>query len=161
MVQKGTYTEFLKSGVDFGSLLKKENEETEQSPVPGTPTLRNRTFSESSVWSQQSSRPSLKDGTPEGQDVSFSSCNTAWFCTLLVTSRSSVYTTRDIFVCPKVDSKFPRPYSMELVELKQNEGSKPGWDSPLGIRWRTVVGVPLYIPRCMWLTLILELLNLL
>ncbi|XP_014720342.2 ATP-binding cassette sub-family C member 4 [Equus asinus] len=69
MVQKGTYTEFLKSGVDFGSLLKKENEETEQSPVPGTPTLRNRTFSESSVWSQQSSRPSLKDGTPEGQDT--------------------------------------------------------------------------------------------
>ncbi|XP_058404363.1 ATP-binding cassette sub-family C member 4 isoform X3 [Diceros bicornis minor] len=69
MVQKGTYTEFLKSGVDFGSLLKKENEETEQSPVPATPTQRNRTFSESSVWSQQSSRPSLKDGTPEVQDT--------------------------------------------------------------------------------------------
>ncbi|XP_010629028.1 multidrug resistance-associated protein 4 isoform X1 [Fukomys damarensis] len=68
-VQKGTYTEFLKSGVDFGSLLKKENEEAEQSSVPGTPTLRNRTFSESSVWSQQSSRPSLKDGVPEGQDT--------------------------------------------------------------------------------------------
>uniref|UniRef100_G5E701 Multidrug resistance-associated protein 4 n=1 Tax=Loxodonta africana TaxID=9785 RepID=G5E701_LOXAF len=67
MVQKGTYTEFLKSGLDFGSLLKKENDETEQSPVPGTPTLRNRTFSESSVWSQQSSRPSLKDGAQEGQ----------------------------------------------------------------------------------------------
>ncbi|XP_077014652.1 ATP-binding cassette sub-family C member 4 [Tamandua tetradactyla] len=67
MVQKGTYTEFLKSGVDFGSLLKKENEEAEQSPIPGTPTLRNRTFSESSVWSQQSSRPSLKEGTPEDQ----------------------------------------------------------------------------------------------
>ncbi|XP_046310887.1 ATP-binding cassette sub-family C member 4 isoform X3 [Marmota monax] len=69
MVQKGTYTEFLKSGVDFASLLKKENEEAEQSPVPGTPTLRNRTFSESSVWSQQSSRPSLKDGVAEGQDT--------------------------------------------------------------------------------------------
>ncbi|XP_063103008.1 ATP-binding cassette sub-family C member 4 isoform X3 [Cavia porcellus] len=68
MVQKGTYTEFLKSGIDFGSLLKKENEEAEPSSVPGTPTLRNRTFSESSVWSQQSSRPSLKDGIPEGQD---------------------------------------------------------------------------------------------
>uniref|UniRef100_A0A5F9DL08 ATP binding cassette subfamily C member 4 (PEL blood group) n=1 Tax=Oryctolagus cuniculus TaxID=9986 RepID=A0A5F9DL08_RABIT len=68
MVQKGTYTEFLKSGVDFGSLLKKENEEAEPSPVPGTPTLRNRTFSESSVWSQQSSRPSLKEGAPEGQE---------------------------------------------------------------------------------------------
>uniref|UniRef100_A0A5F9CTH3 Multidrug resistance-associated protein 4 n=1 Tax=Oryctolagus cuniculus TaxID=9986 RepID=A0A5F9CTH3_RABIT len=71
MVQKGTYTEFLKSGVDFGSLLKKENEEAEPSPVPGTPTLRNRTFSESSVWSQQSSRPSLKEGAPEGQEVAY------------------------------------------------------------------------------------------
>ncbi|XP_059935774.1 ATP-binding cassette sub-family C member 4 isoform X2 [Mesoplodon densirostris] len=69
MVQKGTYTEFLKSGIDFGSILKKENEETEPSTVPGTPTLRNRTFSESSVWSQQSSRPSLKDAAPEDQDT--------------------------------------------------------------------------------------------
>ncbi|XP_023582462.1 ATP-binding cassette sub-family C member 4 isoform X3 [Trichechus manatus latirostris] len=67
MVQKGTYTEFLKSGLDFGSLLRKENEETDQSPVPGTPTLRSRTFSESSVWSQLSSRPSLKEGTQEDQ----------------------------------------------------------------------------------------------
>jgi ATP-binding cassette subfamily C (CFTR/MRP) protein 4 len=72
MVQKGTYTEFLKSGVDFGSLLKKENEEAEPSTAPGTPTLRKRTFSEASIWSQQSSRPSLKDGAPEGQDVSSS-----------------------------------------------------------------------------------------
>ncbi|XP_025220319.1 multidrug resistance-associated protein 4 isoform X2 [Theropithecus gelada] len=71
MVQKGTYTEFLKSGIDFGSLLKKDNEESEQLPVPGTPTLRNRTFSESSVWSQQSSRPSLKDGAVETQDVAY------------------------------------------------------------------------------------------
>ncbi|XP_005355719.1 multidrug resistance-associated protein 4 [Microtus ochrogaster] len=69
MVQKGTYTEFLKSGVDFGSLLKKESEEGEHSPASGTPTLRKRTFSESSIWSQQSSRPSLKDGAPEGQDT--------------------------------------------------------------------------------------------
>ncbi|XP_036105463.1 multidrug resistance-associated protein 4 isoform X12 [Molossus molossus] len=67
MVQKGTYTEFLKSGVDFGSLLKKENEEAEQASTSGSPTLRQRTFSESSVWSQQSSRPSLKDGAPESQ----------------------------------------------------------------------------------------------
>ncbi|XP_073750489.1 ATP-binding cassette sub-family C member 4 isoform X4 [Callorhinus ursinus] len=67
MVQKGTYTEFLKSGVDFGSLLKKENEEADQSPDPGSPTLRTRSFSESSVWSQQSSRPSVKDGAPEVQ----------------------------------------------------------------------------------------------
>ncbi|XP_026971790.1 ATP-binding cassette sub-family C member 4 isoform X1 [Sagmatias obliquidens] len=69
MVQKGTYTEFLKSGIDFASILKKENEETEPSTVPGSPALRNRTFSESSVWSQQSSRPSLKDAAPEDQDT--------------------------------------------------------------------------------------------
>lgn len=74
-MQKGTYTEFLKSGVDFGSLLEKENEEADHSPAPGTPTLRNRTFSEASIWSQQSSRPSLKDGATECQDVS-SSCVT-------------------------------------------------------------------------------------
>uniref|UniRef100_A0A452VN21 ATP binding cassette subfamily C member 4 n=1 Tax=Ursus maritimus TaxID=29073 RepID=A0A452VN21_URSMA len=67
MVQKGTYTEFLKSGVDFGSLLKRENEEADQSPAPGSPALRTRSFSASSVWSQQSSRPSLKDGAPEAQ----------------------------------------------------------------------------------------------
>ncbi|XP_075419651.1 ATP-binding cassette sub-family C member 4 [Tenrec ecaudatus] len=66
VVQKGTYTEFLKSGVDFGSLLKKDHEEPEQNPIPGTPTLRNRTFSQSSVWSQQSSRTSLKDGAQDG-----------------------------------------------------------------------------------------------
>lgn len=70
MVQKGTYTEFLKSGVDFGSLLKTENEEADQSPAPGSPVLRTRSFSESSVWSQQSSRPSLKDGVQEVQTVS-------------------------------------------------------------------------------------------
>ncbi|XP_022358423.1 multidrug resistance-associated protein 4 isoform X3 [Enhydra lutris kenyoni] len=68
MVQKGTYTEFLKSGVDFGSLLKTENEEADQSPAPGSPVLRTRSFSESSIWSQQSSRPSLKDGVQEVQE---------------------------------------------------------------------------------------------
>nr|KAF6427058.1 ATP binding cassette subfamily C member 4 [Rousettus aegyptiacus] len=71
MVQKGTYTEFLKSGIDFGSLLKKENEEAEQSSIPGSPSLRSRSFSESSVWSQQSSRPSLKDGAPEHEAVTY------------------------------------------------------------------------------------------
>ncbi|XP_054442451.1 ATP-binding cassette sub-family C member 4 isoform X2 [Pteronotus mesoamericanus] len=69
MVQKGTYTEFLKSRVDFGALLKKENEEAEQASILGSPGVRHRTFSESSVWSQQSSRHSLKDGGPESQAV--------------------------------------------------------------------------------------------
>ncbi|KAF6083623.1 ATP binding cassette subfamily C member 4 [Phyllostomus discolor] len=71
MVQKGTYTEFLRSGVDFGSLLKKENEEAEQASTSESPSLRHRTFSESSVWSQQSSRPSLKDGAPESQSATY------------------------------------------------------------------------------------------
>lgn len=122
MVQKGTYTEFLKSGVDFGALLKKENEEADQSPAPGSPTLRNRSFSESSVWSQQSSRPSLKDGHPEGQNVSSRAA-----------CPGSVCSAHDTFICPRVDSKFPRPCSMQLVELTRNERSKPDQGSPLGV----------------------------
>ncbi|XP_074845315.1 ATP-binding cassette sub-family C member 4 isoform X2 [Carettochelys insculpta] len=67
MVGKGTYSEFLSSGIDFASLLKK-NEEDEQSLIPETPTMklaRNRTFSQSSVWSQDSSVQSQKDGATE------------------------------------------------------------------------------------------------
>lgn len=86
MVQKGTYTEFLKSGVDFGSLLKKDNDEVEQASISGSPKLRHRTFSESSIWSQQSSRASLKDGAPESQPVSSSSRSMPWSCLLLVAS---------------------------------------------------------------------------
>ncbi|NWX88406.1 MRP4 protein, partial [Nothoprocta pentlandii] len=71
MVGKGTYAEFLRSGIDFASLLKKD-EEGEQPSVPGTPNLkasRNRTFSESSVWSQDSSVHSQKDGAAEQPPV--------------------------------------------------------------------------------------------
>uniref|UniRef100_A0AAA9TFS8 Multidrug resistance-associated protein 4 n=1 Tax=Bos taurus TaxID=9913 RepID=A0AAA9TFS8_BOVIN len=69
MVQKGTYAELLKSGIDFASLLKKENEEAEPSPVPESPTMRTQTSSESSVQSQQSSTPLLKDAPAEDQDT--------------------------------------------------------------------------------------------
>ncbi|XP_057563819.1 ATP-binding cassette sub-family C member 4-like [Hippopotamus amphibius kiboko] len=69
MVKRGTYSEFLKSEVDFVSLFEKVNEEAESSPVPGPSTLRNQTSLESSVQSQQSSRPSLKDAAPEGRDI--------------------------------------------------------------------------------------------
>ncbi|XP_064568791.1 ATP-binding cassette sub-family C member 4 isoform X3 [Zonotrichia leucophrys gambelii] len=68
MVGKGTYAEFQKSGIDFASLLKKDEEVVEQLSVPGTPNLksaRNRTFSESSVLSQDSSVHSQKDGAVE------------------------------------------------------------------------------------------------
>ncbi|XP_061290379.1 ATP-binding cassette sub-family C member 4-like [Bos javanicus] len=69
MVQKGTYAELLKSGVDFTSLLKKENEEAKPSPVPESPTMRTQTSSESPVQSQQSSTPLLKDAAAEDQDT--------------------------------------------------------------------------------------------
>ncbi|NWI72093.1 MRP4 protein, partial [Dryoscopus gambensis] len=68
MVGKGTYAEFLRSGIDFASLLKKDEEVVEQLSVPGTPNLksaRNRTFSESSVLSQDLSVHSQKDGAVE------------------------------------------------------------------------------------------------
>lgn len=118
MVQKGTYTEFLKSGVDFGSLLKKENEEAEPSPAPGTPTLRNRTFSEASIWSQQSSRPSLKDGAPEGQDVS-SSCVSylVLFCVYRPCNPSS-HCAGGNCICPGVGPVILKCHEMSLVGLK-------------------------------------------
>ena len=65
-MQKGTFAEFLKSGIDFEDILsRKENEEAELSPGPATPTL----ISESSVLSQLSCRHSLKDAAPEDQDA--------------------------------------------------------------------------------------------
>ncbi|OWK00654.1 hypothetical protein Celaphus_00016772, partial [Cervus elaphus hippelaphus] len=64
MVERGTYSEFLKSGVDIFSLFEKGNEQSESSPVPGTPTV----ISESLVQCLQSPRPS-KDAVPEDQDT--------------------------------------------------------------------------------------------
>nr|XP_020732978.1 multidrug resistance-associated protein 4-like isoform X4 [Odocoileus virginianus texanus] len=66
IIQKRTFAEFPKSGIDFEDiLLMKEIEETEPSPGPGTPSL----ISETLVPSQQSSRPSSKDVAPEDQDA--------------------------------------------------------------------------------------------
>ncbi|XP_065758084.1 ATP-binding cassette sub-family C member 4-like [Muntiacus reevesi] len=65
MVERGTYSEFLKSGVDVFSLSEKGNEQSEPSPVPGTPTV----ISESLGQSLQSPRPSLKDAAQEDQDT--------------------------------------------------------------------------------------------
>ncbi|XP_032362004.1 ATP-binding cassette sub-family C member 4 isoform X1 [Etheostoma spectabile] len=58
MVTKGTYTELQRSGVDFTSLLK---EEEEKQPPPGI-VARSRTLSQNSMISQTSSVPSIKDG---------------------------------------------------------------------------------------------------
>ncbi|XDA80092.1 hypothetical protein R6Z07F_010083 [Ovis aries] len=65
MVERGTYSEFLKSGVDIFSLFEKGNEQSEPSPVPGAATA----ISESLVQSFQSPRPSLKDAAPEDQET--------------------------------------------------------------------------------------------
>ncbi|KAG5204282.1 hypothetical protein JEQ12_002258, partial [Ovis aries] len=65
MVERGTYSEFLKSRVDILSLFEKGKEPSEPSPGPAAPTL----VSESLVQSLQSPRPSLKDAAPEDQDT--------------------------------------------------------------------------------------------
>ncbi|KAM9674938.1 ATP-binding cassette sub-family C member 4-like isoform 6-T8 [Dama dama] len=64
-VERGTYSEFQKSGIDIFSLFEKGNEQSEPSPVPETPTV----ISESLVLSLQSPRPSLKDVAPENQET--------------------------------------------------------------------------------------------
>ncbi|XP_042316522.1 ATP-binding cassette sub-family C member 4 isoform X2 [Sceloporus undulatus] len=66
-VGKGIYSDFLRSGIDFASLLKKP-EDDDQLPHSGTPgheLRRIRTFSQSSVWSMESSVQSQKDGATE------------------------------------------------------------------------------------------------
>ncbi|KAB0372887.1 hypothetical protein FD755_015640, partial [Muntiacus reevesi] len=65
MVERGTYSKFLNSGIDIFSLFEKGNEQSEPPPVPGTPTV----ISESLVQSLQSPRPSLKDAAPEDQET--------------------------------------------------------------------------------------------
>ncbi|XP_061290381.1 ATP-binding cassette sub-family C member 4-like [Bos javanicus] len=64
-VERGTYSEFLKSGVDIFSLFEKGNEQSEPSPVPGAPTV----ITESLVQSLQSPRPLSKDVAQEDQDT--------------------------------------------------------------------------------------------
>ncbi|XP_070656005.1 ATP-binding cassette sub-family C member 4-like isoform X3 [Bos indicus] len=64
-VERGTYSEFLKSGIDVFSLFEKGNEQSEPSPFPGAPSL----ISESLVQSLKSPRPSLKDAAPEDQET--------------------------------------------------------------------------------------------
>ena len=84
-MQKGTFAEFSKSGIDFeGIVLWEKVEKAEPSPGPGTLTL----ISESSVQSQQSFTPLLKDAAAEDQDVSFSFFNIL-VCPLLMVVQSS------------------------------------------------------------------------
>ena len=103
-MERGTYSEFLKSGIDIFSLFEKGNEQSEPSPVPGTPTL----VSESLVQSLQSPRPSVKDAAPEDQDVSFSACNMPGSICSWWLHGPPVCSAHDIFFCPKVDPKVPK-----------------------------------------------------
>ncbi|OCT92610.1 hypothetical protein XELAEV_18015666mg [Xenopus laevis] len=66
MIGKGTFQELLQSGIDFASLLKSEEEEQSQPQESQLlKSSRNRTFSESSVWSQDSSVQSHKEGATD------------------------------------------------------------------------------------------------
>ncbi|KAM4699820.1 ATP-binding cassette sub-family C member 4 [Discoglossus pictus] len=62
MVGKGSFPELLQSGVDFASLLKSGEDEQENQLVKSS---RNRTFSQSSVMSEDSSVQSHKDGNTD------------------------------------------------------------------------------------------------
>ncbi|KAL0190392.1 hypothetical protein M9458_013090, partial [Cirrhinus mrigala] len=64
MVACGTYSELQRSGVDFTSLLKKdEEEEGEKGEAPRSP--RSRTLSQNSVRSHTSSILSVKDDSDQ------------------------------------------------------------------------------------------------
>lgn len=58
MVAKGTYADLQRSGVDFTSLLKEDEEQQQPQDVP----TRNRTLSQNSTLSHTSSVHSVKDG---------------------------------------------------------------------------------------------------
>ncbi|KAG5833705.1 hypothetical protein ANANG_G00278690 [Anguilla anguilla] len=60
MVARGTYSELQRSGLDFTSLLKHEEEEEQQGVE-----LRSRTLSQTSMRSQSSSLLSVKDGADQ------------------------------------------------------------------------------------------------
>ncbi|KAM3857219.1 ATP-binding cassette sub-family C member 4-like [Diretmus argenteus] len=60
MVARGTYNELQRSGLDFTSLLKNDEEEEQQ--APHDISARSRTLSQNSVLSHSSSVHSVKDG---------------------------------------------------------------------------------------------------
>ncbi|KAM4560261.1 ATP-binding cassette sub-family C member 4-like [Odontesthes bonariensis] len=67
-VAKGTYAELQRSGLDFTSLLKKDEEE-EQQQLPQDTPARSRTLSQNSTRSQSSSVHSVKDGDLPAEKV--------------------------------------------------------------------------------------------
>uniref|UniRef100_A0AAY4E1J1 Multidrug resistance-associated protein 4 n=1 Tax=Denticeps clupeoides TaxID=299321 RepID=A0AAY4E1J1_9TELE len=71
MVARGTYTELLQSGLDFTSLLKRDEDEeptspgTDAPPGPRSRASRSRTMSQNSVRSHTSSLQSFQDGADQ------------------------------------------------------------------------------------------------
>ncbi|XP_043928932.1 ATP-binding cassette sub-family C member 4 isoform X2 [Protopterus annectens] len=64
IVGKGTYSELLRSGIDFASLLKTD-EDDDQHQMSSVIPARNRTVSQTSIWSQESSVHSHKEGVED------------------------------------------------------------------------------------------------
>ena len=120
MVERRTYSEFLNAGVDIFSLFEKGNEQSEPSPVPGTPTV----ISESLIQSLQSPRPLLKDAAPEDQEVSFSFCSVPGSVCPWWSQGPSFCSARAIFICPKVDSKVPKVLFHEIGRVRRACGEQ-------------------------------------
>ena len=131
MEARGPYSVLQRYKINVFSPFEEEDELYEPSPSPAAPTL----VSESLFQSLQSARPSLKDAAPEDQEVSFSPCSVPGSVCSWWSQGPSVCSAHDIFICPKVNPKFPKCCSMELVELEEHEGSKPAWGSSLGVGW--------------------------
>uniref|UniRef100_A0A8B9R7K2 Cystic fibrosis transmembrane conductance regulator n=1 Tax=Astyanax mexicanus TaxID=7994 RepID=A0A8B9R7K2_ASTMX len=92
MVARGTYSELLRSGVDFASLLKKDEEE-EQQTVGTVISSRTRTLSQNSVRSRTSSLMSEKDDGEQLPDRSADS----WYFNLIIFMRESLTVATLIF----------------------------------------------------------------
>ena len=135
MVERGTYSEFLKSGVDIFSLFEKGNEQSEPSAVPGTPTV----ISESLVQSLQSPTPSLKDAAPEDQEVSFSSCSVPGSVCSWWSHGPSVCSARDIFICPKVDPNVPKVLFHGIGRVRRAWGEQACLGFPFGCRMENLM----------------------
>ena len=135
MVERGTYSEFLKSGVDIFSLFEKGNEQSEPSAVPGTPTV----ISESLVQSLQSPTPSLKDAAPEDQEVCFSFCSVSGSVCSWWSHGPSVCSARDIFICPKVDPNVPKVLFHGIGRVRRAWGEQACLGFPFGCRMENLM----------------------
>ena len=137
MVERGTYSQYLKSGVDIFSLFEKGNEQSEPSPVPGTPTV----ISESLVQSLQSPRPSLKGAAPEDQEVSFSFCSVPGSVCSWWSHGPSVCSAHDIFICPKVHPNISKVLFHGIGRVRRAWGEQACLRFPFGCRMENLMEI--------------------